>query len=138
MYLGHVASVDLAHIGVLAGSDVNKLFGFSIVDESKIDLLIKMDDGRKEHPTYPNNSKNIIKLSTNQLPEKICKMVEEGVKGHVTANLDYTLACFEVDRPPPRSGITCDECAKVIFVRTNFEIINISNTWLKCAHMCVD
>ena len=93
-----MASVDLAHIGVLAGSNVNKLFGFSTVDESKIDLLIKMDDGRKEHPTYPNNSKNIIKLSTNQLPEKICKMVEERVKGHVTANLDYTLACFEVDR----------------------------------------
>ena len=92
-------------------------------------------------------------------------MLEQKVRAQATANLEYTLACFEVDhrgavkktkdvsfdplpatssfevktdQPPLRSGITCDECAKVIFVRTNFEIINISNTWLKCAHMCVD
>ena len=79
-------------------------------------------------------------------------MLEQKVRAQATANLEYTLACFEVDRrgavkktkdvsfdplpatssfevktdqPPLRSGITCDECAKVISIKTNYFEINM-------------
>lgn len=57
-----------------------------------------MADEKKDDHTNPTNPKLGIKPSTVQLSELICKMLEESMKALATIDLEYALACFEVDQ----------------------------------------
>ena len=96
-----------------------------------------------------NKSNKIVdgKPSADQLPEEICKMLEERVKAQAATDLEYALTCFEmdeqgtlnkikdvnfdphpttstsevkIDQSPPASGVTRNEFPKMI--REFFEI----------------